>query len=74
MTWNYRVMKFGDVITEDECYYGIAGVYYNEQGNPSAYVENVRVRWDEGEDGAKILELMAKAFTLPVLTPKDFGG
>lgn len=75
MTWNYRVMLFPAVQEIDEPYYGIVEVYYDDQGKPSGYTENpVRVTWDEGEDGVKMLVLMAKAFALPVLTPKDFGG
>ena len=75
MTWNFRVMLFDADWPGDADYYGIAEVHYDDQGKPMRYTENpVRVTWDEGEDGAKILELMAKAFALPVLTSKDFGG
>ena len=75
MTWNYRVVRFDPFLEIDEPFYGIVEVYYDDQGKPTGYTENpVRVAWDEGEDGAKILEQMAKAFALPVLTPKDFGG
>jgi len=80
MTWNYRVMRFEAVeglaaITVDEDYYGIVEVHYATDGRLSAYMETpVRMQWDEEGDGPKMLEAMVKAFTLPVLTPKDFGG
>lgn len=68
-------MKFDPELPGEESFYGIVEVHYTSEGAVKCYTETaIRVTWDEGEDGAKMLELMVKAFTLPVLTPADCGG
>lgn len=69
--WNYRVIK---TVEDEEELFGIHEVHYDSNGNVRAYTERATgVVWEGGEDPTKILAYMAKALTLPVLTPADFG-
>ena len=72
MSWNYRIFE--------ETYHGestlsIREVYYDENGELSAYTQNpVGITWDpqEGETMEGQLALMKKAASKPIIRERDF--
>jgi hypothetical protein len=65
MSWNYRVFK------EEEDYYTIMEVFYDDAGNLSGYCPAAAV----GESPAVLLEVldrMKTALEKPVLKEEDF--
>ena len=64
MTWNHRVVKF----SEDEDYFAICEMYYDEDGNPWAHTEDgVRVSGNSVEELRETLQRMLDCLDKPVL-------
>ena len=70
MSWNYRIIESkedGEIIRQ------IHEVFYDDDGNPEMHgINPAIIIWNEDEEGGAILEMMNKAFDLPVLTEEDF--
>lgn len=65
MSWNYRVMACD---YNDEVYFQIHEVYYDENGNPDSYIENpVTVGGDNLSDIHWTLNRMKEATKKPIL-------
>ena len=61
--WNYRIVKL-----EDEEFYILTEVYYDDNGNPFAWIEEeVGIRGEELSELMPQLEHMKDAFTKPIL-------
>lgn len=66
MSWNYRVLKF---VGEEEPYYSIHEVYYNEDGEPYAYSKDQLGARAEGPILNLLFSLLRylEAFNKPIL-------
>lgn len=64
--WNYRVIKKQ---IENEIYYTIAEVYYDEENCPVGWVECKQnsLQWEEYENLKGTIGLMTEAFDMPTL-------
>ena len=61
--WNYRIVKL-----EDEEFYILTQVYYDDNGNPFAWIEEeIGIRSEELCELMPQLEQMKEAFIKPVL-------
>lgn len=69
MSWNYRIVK---KIENNECFYGIHEVYYHKDGSFRTCTVNPIEPFGETVDELKKdIELMMKAFELPVLNYEE---
>jgi hypothetical protein len=68
MTWNYRIIKFGDE------HYSLHEVYYNEAGEPTMYTTDAIdfVGESRHEVVMSLFHAFRDATKHPVLTPEDF--
>jgi hypothetical protein len=66
MSWNYRVLVFGE--TGYESIYRICEVYYDKNNNPTGYIEEKLPQSTEGISGLKwYLEKQLEALEKPIL-------
>ena len=67
--WNHRLMRHTHIDKGVSTYwYGIHEVYYDADGNPNGWTENVVAPFGETpEEISKEFELMQKALLLPVI-------
>jgi len=69
MSWNYRLLAFEN---EDETYFQIHEVYYNDRGAPNGYTENPVPVYGESIKGVKwVIDEMKKALEKPTLWGGD---
>lgn len=68
MTWNYRLVR---TVFEDEEYFAVHEVYYNEAGEPIMMTERpATFGGDSPEEAIQALEMALKdAQSRPVFTP-----
>lgn len=74
MSWNYRVIEY--VEPEDDPWWAIHEVYYDDDGKPIRYTEEPA--WamsleDMGGSLSWVLDRMRDALSRPVLKESDFG-
>ena len=70
MTWNYRVVRFEDVVGDDE-WYEIKEVFYDTTGKPVGYSD--AVCGSDTYDGLfKCMGMMQSAHAKPVLDEAEF--
>jgi hypothetical protein len=70
MTWNHRLVKRAH---DNEVFYAIHEVYYDEQGNPESITQDpVGVSEQSKGDVMTTLRLMERALTMPTLNYEDF--
>ena len=63
MSWNYRIIKL-----EHEEFYILTEVYYDDNGNPIAWIEDeIGIRSEELSELMPQLKHMKDAFVKPVL-------
>lgn len=75
MSWNYRVIKHRKTSVDDEDYYGLYEVFYDDLGNVSMYsAEPCRFGSETLEGLAEVLKMAERALTDPVLNAKDLPG
>ena len=76
MSWNYRVMEWGE--EGQEKWRTIHEVFYDEQGNPIMYSDTpefaIATQNDDGtwEDLGTVLDMMRSALVKPILTAASF--
>ncbi len=70
MTWNHRLVKHTH---DNEVFYAIHEVYYDEQGNPESITQDpVGVSEQSKDDVMTTLRHMERALTMPTLNYEDF--
>lgn len=64
--WNYRVIK---IQNENEKYFTVAEVYYDEENSPIGWVECKKSAfiWEEYESLKGTMEFIKEAFDKPIL-------
>lgn len=74
MTWNYRVVRFTEIVGDEE-FYEIKEVFYDTSGKPVGYSDAV-CGADTYEGLFKCMSMMQSAHAKPVLDEKEFysGG
>jgi len=70
MTWNYRIVKRGE---DEEIFYGVYEVYYNENGEPYLVTEDpINLQAETVEELVEDMTYISKAFEESILTYEDF--
>ena len=75
MSWNYRVVKHEDTLTDgNEIYYAIHECYYDENDIPTSITSGngIELWGDTLEELKEDLRLMTLALDKPILNYKDF--
>ena len=72
MSWNYRIIKkrLADI---KEDYYFLSEVFYERDGTPMAYADEIEISAYNKDEIIDILEMMLKdAKKYPVINEKEF--
>ena len=78
MTWNHRVIREKAPpeeaeVSDEEYYYTIREVFYDDDGKPELVTEEAMVPWGTTVDELKQdVEWFSKALSRPVLNYEDF--
>ena len=78
MTWNHRIIRTKATpeemeLSEEEYYYTIREVYYDEDGKPELVTMEGNVPWGTTVDELRQdMECLGKALDQPVLNYEDF--
>lgn len=70
MTWNYRVVRFTEIVGDEE-FYEIKEVFYDTSGKPVGYSDAVCAA-DTYEGLFKCMSMMQSAHAKPVLDEAEF--
>ena len=70
MTWNYRVVRFTEVVGDEE-FYEIKEVFYDTSGKPVGYSDAV-CGADTYEGLFKCMSMMQSAHAKPVIDEAEF--
>jgi len=70
--WNNRVVEVDN--ENDEKYYEICEVHYDENDKPTGYCSLICVGSDTLEGLKAVYERLGEALTQPILNEKDFKG
>ena len=71
MTWNYRIVRFKDNLSESREYYEIKEVFYDTDGKPVGYSD--ALCGSDTYDGLfKTAGLIQSAHAKPVINEEDF--
>ena len=72
MSWNYRVVRFTEIVGDEE-FYEIKEVFYDVAGKPVGYSDAV-CGSDTYEGLFKCMSMMQSAHAKPVINEGDFYG
>jgi hypothetical protein len=73
MSWNYRIVRFKDSEVEEDDYYEVKEVFYDNVGKPVGY-SDATLGANTYDGLFKVAGLMQSAHAKPVLDEEEFYG